>query len=179
MLKPNPNLYAHHMPVEPAVFRATMSHWATGVTIVTSRHQGEPIGFTASSFASLSLAPPRILVCIAKRLHTYQAIADAAIFAVNILTTAQLEWGLRFAGQWPETPERFRDIATTAAITGAPILPDVLGWLDCRVHQTHDGSDHMIVIGDVLACSSTEDADPLLYYHRQWRQLKATPLTIS
>jgi flavin reductase (DIM6/NTAB) family NADH-FMN oxidoreductase RutF len=86
---------------------------------------------------------------------------------------------MRFAGMWPEREDRFRDIEVTAAVTGAPILPDVLGWLDCRVRHGYDGSDHTIFVGDVLACNAAVNGSPILYYHRHWHQLDAIPLEME
>jgi flavin reductase (DIM6/NTAB) family NADH-FMN oxidoreductase RutF len=167
------------MSVDPFLYRETMAHWASGVTIVTSVHDGVRVGITASSFVSLSLEPPRILVSVAKRLYTHQVITASGIFAVNILKADHLEWGMRFAGMRPEMEDRFSDIDVATAHTGAPILPGVLGWLDCRVRNAYDGGDHTIFVGDVEACSAAGDGTPLLYYHRHWRQLDANPLTLE
>jgi flavin reductase (DIM6/NTAB) family NADH-FMN oxidoreductase RutF len=90
---------------------------------------------------------------------------------VNVLTTAQQEWGMRFAGRVPELEDRFAGIDTSVAETGAPLLPDVLAWLDCRVSAAHDGGDHTIFVGDVLAARAADGGEPVLYYNRQWRTL--------
>lgn len=164
------------MTVDVAAFRETLAQWASGVTIVTSAHAGARAGITASSFTSVGIAPPRILVCVAKRLYTHELIAGSGSFAVNILTREQQAWGMRFAGQMPEREDRFFDMAVTTAVTGAPILPAVLGWLDCRVHQAHDGGDHTIFVGDVVACCAAPAGSPILYYHRNWHQLDGTPV---
>src|SRR5688500_18568724 len=95
------------MAIDSESFRAAMAHWASGVTIVTTVHRGQPIGITASSFSSVSLEPPRILICVAKRLYTHQVIEASQVFAVNILSATQQAWGMRFAGQVPEMADRF------------------------------------------------------------------------
>jgi flavin reductase (DIM6/NTAB) family NADH-FMN oxidoreductase RutF len=159
--------------VDSQSFRATLAQWASGVTIVTTIHDGERVGITASSFSSLSLEPPRILICVAKRLFTHKAIEASHVFAVNILSAAQQEWGMRFAGMIPEGQDRFAEIETFIAETGAPLLPDVLGWLDCRLSAAHDGGDHTIFVGDVVVTSAVEMGEPILYYHRHWRRMAA------
>jgi flavin reductase (DIM6/NTAB) family NADH-FMN oxidoreductase RutF len=159
------------MAIDPKSFRETMAHWVSGVTVVTTLHDGKPVGITASSFSSVSLEPPRILVCVAKRLFTHRVIERSQVFAVNILSSEQQEWGMRFAGQVPELADRFEGIEHFAAQTGSPLLPGVLGWLDCWVSAAYDGGDHTIFVGDVLAAGTAEKGEPILYFNRQWRHM--------
>jgi flavin reductase (DIM6/NTAB) family NADH-FMN oxidoreductase RutF len=159
------------MAIDSQSFRATMTHWASGVTIVTAHHDGERVGITASSLTSLSLEPPRILICVAKRLYTHQIIQASQAFAVNILSAQQEEWGIRFAGKVPEGEDRFAGIDVHTAETGSPLLPGVLGWLDCRLSMAYDGGDHTIFIGEVVATSAVEHGEPIVYYNRHWRHL--------
>lgn len=159
------------MAIDSQTFRATLAQWASGVTIVTSHHNGQHVGITASSFSSVSLEPPRILICVAKRLYTHQVIVASQLFAVNILSSAQQEWGMRFAGKVPEGQDRFAGIDVFTAVTGARLLPAVLGWLDCRLSATYDGGDHSIFVGEVVAADAVDAGEPVLYYSRQWRRL--------
>ena len=161
------------MAIEASEFRAALAHWASGVAVATSVLEGQRFGITVSSFTSLSMEPPRILICVAKRLYTHQVIAASGCFAVNILAADQEELGMIFAGRVPEQAERFAGLETTVAVTGAPVLPGVLAWLDCRVGTIHDGGDHSIFVGDVVAADANPDRRPILYYHRSWRQLAA------
>jgi len=164
--------------IDPQTFRSTLSHWASGVTVVTTTHQEQRVGITASSLTSLSLEPPQILICVAKKLYTHQVIEQSRIFAVNILRLEQLEWGMRFAGMVPEQADRFAGIEVQKAVTGAPIFPAALAWLDCALHTAHDSGDHTIFVGDVMAAYAATEGSPLLYYHRSWRQLDLTLPTL-
>lgn len=157
--------------IDPQIFKNAMSHWASGVTVVTTQHGPARVGMTASSFSSVSVTPPLILVCVAQKLNTHQAITESGIFAVHILNAKQVEWGMRFAGMIPEIVDRFQGIDVQAAVTGAPILPGVLGWLDCEVRHAYAGGDHTIFVGEVMAGGGDHHEQPLLYYHRNWRQL--------
>src|SRR3954471_20340615 len=159
------------MAIDSQIFRATLAQWASGVTIVTSAHNGQRVGITASSFSSVSLEPPRVLICIAKRLYTHKIIEESQAFGVNILSEAQQEWGIRFAGKVPEGQDRFTGLDVITAVTGSPILPEVLAWLDCRVSAGLDGGDHTIFVGEVLAVGAMSVGDPILYHNRQWRRL--------
>ncbi|MCC6170225.1 MAG: flavin reductase [Caldilineaceae bacterium] len=168
------------MPVEPQAFKNSLAQWASGVTVVTSVDisadalaGSQRVGITASSFASVSLEPPRVLICVNKRLYTHGLIERSRVFAVNILNEDQLGWGMLFAGMLPEAEDRFVGIDWRAEVTGSPILPGVLAWLDCRVAHAYDGGDHTIFVGEVEATGTHEIGAPLLYYDRQWRKLDA------
>jgi 3-hydroxy-9,10-secoandrosta-1,3,5(10)-triene-9,17-dione monooxygenase reductase component len=86
---------------------------------------------------------------------------------------------MRFAGLPPTITDRFQGIAWLTAQTGAPILPDVLGWLDCQLRQTFASGDHTIFVGEVTACGGREHGPPLLYYRRNWRQLGEQVLQLA
>jgi flavin reductase (DIM6/NTAB) family NADH-FMN oxidoreductase RutF len=162
----------------PERFRDVMSQWASGVTIVTTLHDQQRIGITASSFSSLSLHPPLVLVCINRKLYTHEAIHAFGAFAINILDAQHVEWGMRFAGMRPELADRFAGIETTTAVTGCPILGGVVGWLDCTVHTTFPAGDHTIFIGAVRAVGVHGAGDPLLYFRRAWRRLHEDSLIV-
>ena len=106
------------MTIEPQAFREVMACWASGVTIVTTQSKATPLGMTVSSFASVSLEPPQILICVNHKAHTYAAIEESGYFAVNLLGVDHLEWGVRFAGLRPEVTDRFEGIAWLTAQTG-------------------------------------------------------------
>jgi flavin reductase (DIM6/NTAB) family NADH-FMN oxidoreductase RutF len=164
------------MAVDAQLFKETLAHWASGVTVVTTLHEENPVGITASSFSSVSLNPPQILICVNKKLFTHGAIEATKTFAVNILGEEHLDWGKRFAGLVPEIEDRFADIETKSAATGCPIFLDALAWVDCRVVHDYDGGDHTVFIGEVLAAGSRAEGKPLMYYYRNWRSMKDEPL---
>jgi flavin reductase (DIM6/NTAB) family NADH-FMN oxidoreductase RutF len=151
------------------LYKETLRQWASGVCILTTMVDGKPHGLTVSSFSSLSINPLLIMACIGKTLASHNLLLTSGVFAINILSTDQLEWGKLFAGMIPETGDRFAGIDYITAESGAPILPGVLGWLDCRLYNTYDGGDHTIIAGEVLAAQATGDGKaPLAYYNRAW-----------
>jgi hydroxymethylglutaryl-CoA lyase len=151
-----------------------MGQFASGVTVVTTvLNETTPIGITASSFSSLSLDPPLVLVSIAKKLFTHNVIADSGKFAVNVLCANQLDLGMRFAGMMPEIKDRFADLDTFTAKTGCPILKGTLAWVDCEVWATYDGGDHSIFVGEVRDVDVSDIDTPLLYHNRLWRRSEA------
>jgi len=159
------------MSIQPAIFEEFMAQFASGVTVITTGYEGAVHGMTATSFCILSLEPSLILVCVAQCTRSHALIQKSGVFAVNILSADQLEWGLRFAGLIPKIEDRFAGIAYHPAATGSPILPGVLSWLDCNLRDVYAGGDHSIFVGEVIACDIQGDGPPLLYYKRRWRQL--------
>jgi flavin reductase (DIM6/NTAB) family NADH-FMN oxidoreductase RutF len=161
------------MPVDPQVFKQAMSQFASGVTVVTTVHEGKRYGLTASSFSSLSLDPPLVLVCLARKTTAHGIIERSGVFAVNVLAAEQLEFGMRFAGLLPGLQDRFHGIETTSAATGSPLLPGVMSWVDCKLWSRYDGGDHSIFVGEVIDLAATAADTPLLYHNRLWRRSEA------
>ena len=161
------------MSINSDKFKQAMSQFATGVTVVTTVYQGKPIGITASSFSSLSVEPPLVIVSLSKRLFTHNVIADTGVFAVNVLAAHQRERGMVFAGMRPEVADRFAGVGVDTAVTGCPIFPDSLAWVDCTVWEMYDGGDHTIFVGQVQDVHAAEADKPLLYHNRLWRRSEA------
>lgn len=148
-------------PPDARLFRHVMGHFGSGVTVITASGDSAPVGFTASSVASLSLEPTLVMVAVGEEGESLPAIRAAGAFAVNILARDQEPMALRFASGSRET--RFRDLELGLGVTGAPVLPGVLGWLDCRLHDEFVAGDHVVVVGRVEACDARE-GEPLLYF---------------
>ena len=145
-----------------AELRQALGSFATGVTVVTTLDsEGAPKGFTASSFTSASLDPPLVLVCIDKGAGCYPAFTSTTQFGVNILCQDQQHVSSRFASK---SADKFADIAWVAHITGSPILPDSMAWLDCQLHDRLEAGDHLILIGRVLSFGYSPEKQPLGYH---------------
>lgn len=154
--------------MEPSELRRILGHFATGVTVVTAMHDGQPHGLTVNAFASLSLEPPQVLVCLKRENRSYAAFAAAGHFAVNILADGQPELSRLFASQQERKFDGLRFAPGPA--TGAPLLDGTHAWLECSVVQRIEtAGTHAIVIGRLLGHGSGVAA-PLLFhrggYHR-------------
>lgn len=155
------------------LFKEAMARYAAGVTVVTTRHEGAPIGITATAFGSVSVEPPLVSVCLGKGLFTNKAVRREGAFGVTVLGADQKEVGLRFAGMLPGVSDRFAGVACYTAVTGCPLLVGGLTAVDCRLWAVYDGGDHDIFVGEVVAVSllAGEGGDvPLLYYGRRWQR---------
>jgi flavin reductase (DIM6/NTAB) family NADH-FMN oxidoreductase RutF len=156
------------MPIDKAAFRHALGHFAAGVTVVTTRGaDGQPYGLTATAFSSLSLVPPLVLVCIDKKSESFPRFEESDCFAVNFLALGSRDVSQRFA---TSGGDKFSGIAHRTAATGAPVLEEALGFVDCRTVQRHQGCDHVIYVGEVEATEVT-DAEPLLHFHGAYRKL--------
>ena len=145
-------------PDTGAQLRRALGRYVTGVTVVTVPTSDGAMGITANSFTSVSLDPPLILWCPARRSKRFVHFADAPHFSIHVLGAEQLSLAQRFAsgeGLFPAGPGGHSP-------EGVPLLPDPLARFDCALHAEHDGGDHVIVVGRVLRASLREGA-PLVF----------------
>ncbi|MEW2059851.1 flavin reductase family protein [Streptomyces sp. NPDC007002] len=160
------------LPGTPAVgeaFRTAMAQLAGGVVVVTTEDdEGRPRGFTATSFCSVSLDPPLVLVCLAKSSSSYQVFAECRAFAVSLLRAEQSALATRFARSGGE---KFRPEHTVTTPHLLPAVADALATLDCAVHARHPAGDHIILVGAVRHVSSGR-GEPLVYHDRAFRRLR-------
>jgi len=160
------------MVLDPVAFKEALSRFASGVTIVTTRHDTGLHGLTVSAFTSVSADPPRVLVSLGNATESRPLIEKSGNFAVHILGREHVALGLRFAKLVPGLDDPFEGLAHRAEQTGAPVLSDCLAWLDCRVETVLPVGAHTVVIGAVEALGHAQGApDPVLYYQRAWRVL--------
>ena len=143
-------------------FRWVMGHFATGVTVVSSRaSDGEPVGLTVNAFTSVSLDPPLVLVCLHKNADGHDPILEAGHFGVSFLAEPQGEVALTFSQADPD--DRFPGLQVKDGSLGSPLVEGALAWMECRVVDVHPGGDHSIVVGRVESCDA-KDGDPLIFF---------------
>lgn len=159
--------------IDPEILRLAMRRWATGVTVVTSHAEGIRHGMTCSSFTSVSLTPPLVLVSLEHSTRTFALVKASGVFGVTILAEHQREVSERFAGRDTEFKDRFAGCRVYTLNTGAPLLEDGLAGFDCRVVATYTAGTHTLIIGEVVACRITSDENPapLIYVNRGYRKL--------
>lgn len=134
--------------IDSGEFRAALSTFATGVTIVTaSEPGGEPVGMTASSFNSVSMDPPLILWSVTKSALSAPAFKAANRFAVHVLASTQVELSNRFARSGTD---KFAGLDYTTNAAGCPVLPGCVARFDCNTWQVYEGGDHWIIVGQVV-----------------------------
>ena len=163
--KPKPN------QVATLDFLAAMAQQVTSVFIVTTSNEGKHYGLTATAFASVSVEPPRLLVCVNKSGTSHDMIVKVGHFCVNLLAHNQTQVAKAFAGMLGKDFDRFSGGKWRSLSTGAPVLDGAAAAFDCKLVQTIDQFSHSIFIGEVVAVSS-QAQDPLLYGARKFRHLR-------
>jgi flavin reductase ActVB len=158
------------MSVSREEYRKVVSHFATGVTIVTTHNaQGQPYGLTVNAFTSVSLDPLLVLVCLSNHLSGLEAFEESNRFGVNLLAVDQKDLSNHFA-----TPGTDRSQGPYVnGQTGIPVLEGVIARLECDVTERYPGGDHTIMIGEVQRAEIVNaEKEPLLYYGGGYRELK-------
>ena len=153
-----------------------MSHFASGVTIVTTRCKGKPYGLTVNAFSSVSLEPPLVLVCIDKRAISHAKIIESGEFAVNILSRDQEDISDLFAR--PGLRQKFDNVQYDERKTGSPILDGAIGYLECRLKSVYTEGDHSVIVGKVVSLAVGGKADPLVFYQGRYCNVDLRMATI-
>jgi flavin reductase (DIM6/NTAB) family NADH-FMN oxidoreductase RutF len=157
-------------PIDAGTFRHALGRFPSGVTIVTVRDdRGRDFGMTVSAFASLSLDPPLVLVCIGDDATIAGNVAEAGHFAVSVLAENQAPLAELFADTGAE---RFANTAVVRGTTGLALMQGAVAHLECAIVARHRGGDHTIVVGEVLAANAVEDGRPLIYQLGDYRRLR-------
>lgn len=149
--------------------RNALGRFATGVCVITTvTKEGQSIGMTANSFSSVSLDPPLVLWSLQSGSDVYDAFATPQHFAINVLASTQEDLSNLYAkkGDHLMEVEHF-----SAGEHGCPVVHDALVSFECELETTHDGGDHLIVIGRVLNVQSGPEGEPLVFFSGGYREL--------
>ncbi len=158
------------MSFDSEKYRQALGRFATGVTIVTGiSSEGQPVGVTVNAFASVSLDPPLVLICLADVTGSLEAFCEGDRFCVNILGDSQGALSESFAG--PQE-HKFKDQPYDTWDSGCPILPGCLVNLECTRVNVMEGGDHVIVLGRVDRIEMAEGGRPLLFFKSAYGRLR-------
>jgi flavin reductase (DIM6/NTAB) family NADH-FMN oxidoreductase RutF len=151
-------------PANAEAFRLAMREFASGVAIVAAGQGESRNGCTATSLCSLSMEPPTLIVCLARRSTTLATIRAEGVFGLSILAGAHAELAERFAGSGGlRGAARFEGCDWTHLTTGAPLLQEAVALIDCEVEEAIERHTHAIVIGRVVAMKA-QGQRPLLHW---------------
>lgn len=163
------------MSVTQAEFRKALGCFATGITVITLASEDEVHGMTANAFASVSLNPMLVLVCVDQRARTHAHMHAKKRFGVNVLAENQ-----RAISEYYARPARTHDRAAQDAGAffertehGTPVLAGALAYLECRLHSAQDAGDHTIFIAEVEKVV-VRKGQPLLYFESNYRRIGTT-----
>jgi flavin reductase (DIM6/NTAB) family NADH-FMN oxidoreductase RutF len=161
-------------PLTTADFRRIVGNFATGITVITvEREPGQVHGMTANSFASVSLDPLLILICIDHNARLLSFLEEQRRFGVSILNDSQQAVSEHFAKplQDPEATKSL-GIKFRWTSTGIPLIEVALAHLACNVIARYPAGDHTLFLGQVESMDSNS-GEPLLYHRGQYRRLQS------
>ena len=148
--------------------RNVLGHFATGVTVITTQDKNaNPSGLTANAFTSLSLNPPLALICVDKKAQCYSCFDESKIFAINFLNEDQETISRRFATRGAD---KFAHIEWHRSQNGFALIDGAIGYIECKIVQSHDGGDHTIYIGEIVSATAAEGR-PLLFFKGKYHRL--------
>jgi flavin reductase (DIM6/NTAB) family NADH-FMN oxidoreductase RutF len=154
--------------VEGQQFRDTIGHFASGVTIITARHDGTDFGVTANAVTSVSLEPAMLLVCLNRKSRTQAAVSRSRAFSVNILEESQGDLAVRFA---TSVSGKFEGVALRYGDLGSPLLQGALAQLECWVMEEVSAGTHVVYVGGVHRAEHFP-GEPLAYFRGRFGQLE-------
>lgn len=149
--------------------RDALGRFATGVCVITTvAEDGQALGLTANSFASVSLDPPLVLWSLQNNSDVYNIYASAKYFSINVLEKEHRELSNQYAkkGDHKMSAEHFR-----SGKHSTPVIHNALVTFECELEGTHEGGDHLIIIGRVRDMHARPDGDPLVFYSGGYREL--------
>ncbi len=150
-------------------FRLACGRFATGVTVASVLDtDGTPHGLTVSSFTSVSLDPPLVLICLGHAVTSIDMFRQSRHFGINVLAEDQSEYSDRFA---TKGFDRFDGLAWERGDHGVPLLTDALANMECALVRRVTAGDHDIFIGEMLR-ARVRDGEPLIYFASRYRGLK-------
>ena len=161
--------------VEPRLYREAMSRFSGAVQIVTTDGPSGRRGVTAIAACSVSDEPPTVLVCLNRVKRDNDCFAENGVFALNTLAADQQAIADAFSGFTGLTQDERFDLGTWETISsGAPVLAGALTTFDCHIVETKDFATHRILFGQVTGVRVGESLEPVIYFHRAYRQLAGT-----
>ncbi len=158
--------------IDSQAFRAAMGQFCTGVAVITGRLEGEPVGFAAQSFVSLSLDPPLVALCPAKTSTSWPRIRESGSFCINMLASDQRPVCDAFARSGGH---KFEGLDWHPGVTGSPVLEGILAFADCTLEAEHDAGDHTIAVGRIQALDVLGQGAPLLFFRGGYGSFEPLP----
>ncbi len=150
-------------------FRTTLGQFASGVVVATGSLDGEPAGFAAQSFTSLSLDPPLVALCPAKSSRSWPKLRVSGSFCINILAESQRSVSDVFARTGTD---KFAQLDWRPGTTGSPVLTEALAYVDCELVEEHDAGDHTIAVGRVRDLGILDaEHGPLVFFRGAYQLL--------
>ncbi len=153
--------------IAPAALRLreALGNFVTGVTVITTRNDGELHGLTANSFTSVSLDPPLVLFSLSRTADCFDAFERTGAFVINVLRSDQEALSSRFA---TKDIDKWTGVAWRPGYRDCPLLDGAIATFECRVTARHGGGDHVIYVGEVVEFGHHPESDPLVFFRGRY-----------
>lgn len=151
-----------------ANYKEVLGQFCTGITVITSVHDQEPVGFTCQSFSALAMKPPMILLCPQKSSTSWPRIRKAGTFVVNVLAADQRWISDSFARSGTD---KFAGVEYSVTSRDLPVIDRSLAWIECDIAEEIDAGDHTIVVGSIQEFGRGKAGDPLLFHRGSYLDL--------
>ena len=152
------------MTITDDTFKELMKRFASGVTLITFENNGKYGGLTVSSFCSLSMNPPLILICVDKKIPSHNSLENGSFFGVNICNSEQGKLAWDFANSNIDKNELILSLNHEVTSSKVPLLTDCLASMECTIKEAYEGGDHTIFVGQIKQGNFDEESEPLIYY---------------
>lgn len=157
-------------PLDPAELRRVFGAFPSGVVAIAALVDGAPVGMAASSFTSVSLDPPLVMICVGNTSTTWPKFKDVPCFGVSVFAAGQAEACRQLAAR---KEDRFADIEWRATEDGAVMLEGATAWMHCSIHAVHAGGDHDIVVLRIHDLDADHAIHPLVFHASKFHRLEA------
>src|SRR5690349_1931184 len=148
--------------MDPAIKKKVLRNFTYGLYIVTTAHGDEHGAFTANWLVQSSFEPPMITLAVEQDAHSRQVLEASGVFAVHALRADQRELAGQFGRATAKVGDKLAGYATRPGSTGAPLLPDTLGAVECRVVGQLPSGDHVLFVAEIVDAHEFEEGgDPL------------------
>ncbi|MEV0622846.1 flavin reductase family protein [Nonomuraea sp. NPDC050404] len=164
-------MYSTERHVDPATYRQIIGKFATGVAIVTTRLNDVDHAMTVNSFTSVSLDPLLVLFCAEKVARFHDAVMESGVWGVSILPASMEDASRFFAHRGRPLNGQLTRWPHHRGESGAALFDGAIATVECATTAVHDGGDHSIVVGGVLALDTPSDGAPLLYHEGRYKSL--------
>ncbi|WP_177431615.1 NADH-dependent FMN reductase RutF [Pseudomonas huaxiensis] len=164
---------AEHTAPSKADFRSAMARLGAAVNVITTDGPGGRAGFTASAVCSVTDEPPSLLVCLNRSASVYEIFKRNAVLCVNVLGAGHQDISNLFGGK-TSMEERFAAATWHDGVSGSPVMEQASVSFDCRLQQITEVGTHDILICEVLAIHSNQNAHSLIYFNREYHELQSS-----
>lgn len=154
--------------LDSARLRRVFGAFPSGVTAIAALLDRVPVGIAASSFASVSLDPPLVSVCVAHSSTTWPVLRQAPRFGISVLSADQERAARQLSAR---DADRFAALAWRTTVDGAVLLDGASAWLECGIETQHRAGDHDIVVLRVHDLDADHAIGPLVFHASRFRRL--------